>query len=319
VDKCFAVESVEHLLQGDIQTFNGLTFNSGNSAGGTGTNFYRVQGYQELTNGAQTGRLQLAGTGNIITTASNVEAAISADLVGTNGFIKEGSGQLAVIRTSNNLSGTIDFRAGELTFGNSTLLTNASVVVRSNAPAAVAISNDLWFSGVGSIRNLTVESGAFHYVGGGDTTYASELNGTLNVLGDATYQAGSSLIWSLRDNTTVQRINPISGAYSYSSINVTGNLNVAGSSLLLNFGPNSNIPGSVDWTNPFWNLSYTGSDGWLVFEVDGSVSGSPTLSDPNTWIDSKGKTLSDIKGPGANFVLDTATPGKIYLNYIYSP
>ena len=296
------------ILQGDIQTFNGLTFNSGSSS-----NFYAVQGYTGLTNGAQTGRIRLEGSSNVITVASNKTGVIAADLVGTNGFIKDGPGQLGVLRTSNNLSGTIDFRAGQLTFGNSTLLTNASVIVRSNAPTSVALENNLWLDGVGSIKDLTVESGGFHYIGSGDRTYASEVNGTLNVLGDATYQAGSTLIWSLRANTNVQTINTNTGAYSFSSISIGGNLSIGtNTTLRLNF-----LDG-VNWANDFWN---TNSASWLVFGAipTNSLTNTvfPTLSPANTWIDSGTNTLTSVKGTNANFYL-TNVAGNIYLNYLYN-
>ena len=294
------------ILQGDIQTFNGLTFNSGNAAGGTGTNFYKIQGYQGLTNGAQTGRLQLAGASNVITTASNVEAAIAADLVGTNGLVKEGIGQLGVLRTTNNLSGTIDVKAGTLTFGNSTQLTNANVVVRSNAV----------LDGVGTINNLSIQSGATHVIGSGNRTYANELNGSLFVEGDAIYDPGTTLIWSLRANTNVQTINTNTGAYSFSSINVGGNLSIGtNTTLRLNF-----LDG-VNWADSFWGSSQTNSltssNGWLVFGTGLTNTVFPTLSATNTWIDSGSNSLASVRGTNATFYL-TNVAGNIYLNYLYN-
>ena len=293
-------------LQGDIETTRGMTFNTGNSAGGTGTNFYKIQGYQGLTNGAQTGRLQLAGASNVITTASNVEAAIAADLVGTNGFVKDGIGQLGVFRTSNNLSGTMDVRAGTLMFGNSTQLTNASVVVRSNAI----------LDGVGTIKDLNVQAGGIHGPGSGDRTYANELNGSLFIQGNATYDPGSIVFWSLRANTNIQTINTNTGAYSFSSINVGGNLSIGtNTTLRLNF-----LDG-VNWADSFWGSSQTNSltssNGWLVFGTGLTNTVFPTLSATNTWIDSGSNSLSSVRGTNATFYL-TNVAGNIYLNYLYN-
>ena len=302
-------------LQGDVIASNGLRFDWSSS------NNYVIQGYAQVTNGPRTGQLLLSGSTNDIYVQNDESvdpagAVIAANIVGTNGFVKSGTGELVVAGTSNNLSGNILVNSGSLSLANSADLQSASVVVSSNAA----------LTGVGSIKSLEVNGGAMHRVGYGP--YGEEtalLNGVLDVKNNATYQAGSQFIWSLNANTTAQQlVDPASGLYSYSSMKVGGDLSFAsGVPVALNFGA-----GTVNWSDSFWSASRTGVDGWLLFDVTGSISGAPILGggltniitpgDPTNWYDSTGTSLFDVKGSEFTFVLSTNS-GKVYLNYIYSP
>ena len=302
-------------LQGDVIASNGLRFDWSSS------NNYVIQGYAQVTNGPRTGQLLLSGSTNDIYVQNDESvdpagAVIAANIVGTNGFVKSGTGELVVAGTSNNLSGNILVNSGSLSLANSADLQSASVVVSSNAA----------LTGVGSIKSLEVNGGATHRVGYGP--YGEEtalLNGVLDVKNNATYQAGSQFIWSLNANTTAQQlVDPASGLYSYSSMKVGGDLSFAsGVPVALNFGA-----GTVNWSDSFWSASRTGVDGWLLFDVTGSISGAPILGggltniitpgDPTNWYDSTGTSLFDVKGSEFTFVLSTNS-GKVYLNYIYSP
>ncbi len=282
-------------LRGDVSAEGGLRFDSGD---------YIISGYTGITNGEQTGRLLLDGASNTVTTVgADVLATIAADIAGTNGFTKSGAGQLAIGGTSNNLSGTISVDEGGLILADSALLSGADVIL---AP-------DTWLNGVGTIHSLQVSAGSTHWAGSGDREFAEPLNGTLNVMGDVTYQNESIFVWSLRDNTNVQGINPITGGYSFSSISIGGDLNLDSGTLFF-----FNFYDGVDWTNPFWDIAYTGSNGWLLFDVAGDINGTAPLPDPNTWVDSEGKTLAEIRGTDFTFAYNTDETGKIYLNYIYS-
>ena len=108
-------------------------------------------------------------------------------------------------------------------------------------------------------------------------------------------------------------INTNTGAYSFSSISIGGNLSIGtNTTLRLNF-----LDG-VNWANDFWN---TNSASWLVFGAipTNSLTNTvfPTLSPANTWIDSGTNTLTSVKGTNANFYL-TNVAGNIYLNYLYN-
>jgi hypothetical protein len=101
---------------------------------------------------------------------------------------------------------------------------------------------------------------------------------------------------------------------NFDGINVGGNLDFAGATTLaLDFGVN------VNWTNAFWNTDVTGTNGWLIYDVDGLTTqlANLSLSAPSTWLDSSNVALNIVR-PGASFNL-TQSGNDIYLNYSSIP
>jgi autotransporter-associated beta strand protein len=262
--------------------------------------------------------LFLSGSANniYVTNSQPRGAAIVADIVGTNGFNKTGPGELVIGRTSNNLTGTISLNQGSLALTDNADFQRASVIVSSNAALA----------GVGIVKSLEVTDGALHRLGYGPFGEATAyLNGILEVKEDVAYKQGSQFIWFLNANTTSQElVDAATGLYSYSSVKVGGDLSIADN---VPFALGFSGGGTVDWSNDFWSRSYTGDEGWLLFDVSGTISGSPILGGgltnvvtpgaPNNWFDSKGESLQEARADLFTFALST-NAGKVYLNYIYS-
>jgi hypothetical protein len=72
---------------------------------------------------------------------------------------------------------------------------------------------------------------------------------------------------------------------------------------------------AVEWQNAFWETSYTGTDGWLLYSGATSLTGFNNLSlnSPASWLDESGDTLAAIRS-GASFSL-FQNGNNIYLNY----
>ncbi len=165
--------------------------------------------------------------------------------------------------------------------------------------------------------NAIVEAGAM--LGGsgpiiGDLTVIGSHSpgsspGLQNVGGNLTYSGGiSSIEWELETNNIGVR------GINYDGVNVGGDLIFSGTTVVaLDFSVN------VDWTNSFWNTDKLGTNGWLVYDVDGTTTSFANLelSSPSTWLDENGVLLSSGR-PGASFAL-YQDGSDIFLNYTAVP
>ena len=78
----------------------------------------------------------------------------------------------------------------------------------------------------------------------------------------------------------------------FDGINVGGTLDFSGlTSINLVF----NFAGStVDWADTFWETSYTGTSGWLIYDVAGSTTNFSNLSvTAANWFDGSGVLFND--------------------------
>lgn len=161
----------------------------------------------------------------------------------------------------------------------------------------------LALTGSGTVGTTVVQGGAVHSPGNSP--------GVQTVSGNLSYESAATVIWELSANTVGGR------GTSYDGIDVTGNLAFNGpTTLQIVF----NLDGSsVTWSNSFWDTSRTGTDGWLVFNVDGTTSVFSDLSLNNAlqWNDSLSATLSTVR-PGATFSL-VQVDRDVYLNYSAAP
>jgi hypothetical protein len=128
---------------------------------------------------------------------------------------------------------------------------------------------------------------------------------------DLTYTVGSSVVWELIDNTIAGR------GTSYDGIDVGGNLSFTGSTTInLDFA----LAGStVSWSDGFWDTDITGTSGWKLFDVTGSISGFEDnlqlAAGPYT--DGSSQSLTSVRSD-ASFYLYKGEDG-IYLNYSAVP
>lgn len=189
--------------------------------------------------------------------------------------------------------------ASGFTFGGTGTLTLAGDWSSTSLPITVADSLTL-------VTNSTVASpmtvGPTSTLGGtGTISGATTVQGThspgnspgLHTFGsDLTYSGGSSVVnWELIGNTTSGR------GTIFDGINVTGNLDFAGTTTLNLF---FNISGSaVDWTDSFWLTDRT----WLLYNVTGTTSNLNNFNIfTSNWQDSNG-ALFDTLHNGATFSL----------------
>ena len=245
-------------------------------------------------------------------------------LSGTGGTISLASGKTLTTSfnsASNSFSGTIN-GAGALTkSGNGTLTlsgTNTYTGATSVTGGALVVNGSLASS------SLSVDSGAT--LGGtgtiaGDTTIAGTHNpgnspGIQTFSGNLTYSGGSSVNWELSANTTTNAANPNA---IFDTVVVAGNLSFNGvTNLNLSFNP---VGGNVIWSDPFWQTSKTGTSGWLIYDVTGSINifSNLNLIAANNWQDSAGTSFNSVLG-GSSFSLNRSVSGKqIYLDYTFNP
>jgi hypothetical protein len=98
---------------------------------------------------------------------------------------------------------------------------------------------------------------------------------------------------------------------------VGGNLSFTGATtIILDFAL---LGSSVDWTDSFWDTSITGTSGWKLFDVNGTISGFEEnlqlAAGSNT--DSSSQSLTSVRSD-ASFYLYKGEDG-IYLNYSAVP
>jgi hypothetical protein len=124
--------------------------------------------------------------------------------------------------------------------------------------------------------------------------------------GNLTYNVGSSVVWELVSNTLAGR------GTNFDGINVDGNLTFTGATTIdMDFG----LAGStVDWSDSLWDYAITGTSGWKIFDVTGSIIGFEYLQIASgPYLDGSSQSLTSTR-PNASFVLYQGIDG-IYINY----
>lgn len=151
--------------------------------------------------GAQT--LTLAGTSPTITTVGTTNTVISANLAGTSGFSKAGSGVLT-LSGANTISGTIALQQGILSLGSATALGTASLTIGGyglpvglDASAATTLTS----------TNAQSWSSDFTFIGSNSLNLGA---GAVTLLGNRALQVGMSTQFT--GSLTVG--GAISGAYA---------------------------------------------------------------------------------------------------------
>lgn len=99
-------------------------------------------------------------------------------------------------------------------------------------------------------------------------------------------------------------------------MDVSGNLTFTGSTTItLDFA----LAGSlVNWSDSLWVSDITGSTGWKIFDVEGTISGFGNLQlATGSFVDGNAQTLASAR-PDAYFSLFEGADG-VYLNYAAVP
>ncbi len=219
---------------------------------------------------------------------ARLRATLTGNIIGSGNLIYSGPGVLSITSSAHTYSGTTSITAGELRVNGS--LTNST---------DVSVSAGATLSGTGTLPATTVNG-----------THAPGTSpGLQTVSGNLTYAGGSSINMEIASNAIGTR------GTDHDAINVTGNLDFSGATtmnLLFN-GTGSN----VDWTDAFWRNTRSGSNGWKLYEVTGSVSGlsNVTLTLPTAALDKNGITLTSARnGSTVAFALVQSGNG-VYLTY----
>ena len=218
--------------------------------------------------------------------AAGARLGVSGIVSGLNDVTKVGPGTL-VFSGNNTYAGTTTVTAG-------TLVVNGD---QAAATGAMTVAAGATLAGSGVI--------------GGDTTVAGihtpgNSPGIQTVDGNLTYEAGSTVVWELINDTVLGR------GTNYDGINVTGTLSFSGStSLDLVF----NLAGSgVSWSDSFWDSNHTETNGWLVYQGAASLANFENLAINGTdWADGTGAMFQTAR-PGAAFGL-YQDGSDVYLTY----
>lgn len=210
-----------------------LVFNGGGLRYAAETDDSSSRGFSVTGSGANNG---------INVLESGVVLTLSGNLTGGGTFNKMGDGTLA-------LTGDGSARSG------ATVVQTGTLLVEGTLGGAVTVNSGAVLGGSGTLTGATTISGT-HSPGSspGIQTFESDL----------TYNSGSSVLWELGANTTAGR------GTNFDGIDVGGDLAFAGSTsleLIFDFSGSS-----VDWTDTFWENDFLGTDGWLLYDVDGTIS-----------------------------------------------
>lgn len=288
-------------LNGNNPYLRTLTFNNASAiytiASGSGGNVTlgNANHTGTLTNSAGAHRIS-AGLvlGNNLSVSNNGNSSLhlSGSVTGNSyGLTKSGAGRFEL--------------SGGGSFGGNIVATEGTLVINgasTTSAASTTIQSTATLMGSGTISGNTTISGT-HAPGNspGVQTFADNLS----------YTDGSSVVWELIDNTLSGR------GTNYDGIDVGGNLSFTGSTtIILDFAL---LGSSVDWSDSFWNTSITGTSGWKLFDVNGTISGFEEnlqlAAGSNT--DSSSQSLTGVRSD-ASFYLYRGSDG-IYLNYSAVP
>ncbi len=221
------------------------------------------------------------------TAGNNVNLAGIIDDSNVGGLVKSGTGTLTL--------GGANTYTGATTVGAGTLLINGSTASGS----LLTVASGATLGGSGTIGGATTISG-IHSPGNspGIQTFGADL----------TYSGTPTVQWELTANTTTQG----SPTPVFDQIIVGGNLDFSvPTTLTLNFA----LPDSgVNWSNGLWANNISGTSGWLIYDVAGTLSNFQNLSiSVQNWADGQDQSFNAAL-PGSSFTLYQAG-NDIYLNY----
>ena len=232
----------------------------------------------------------------------------SATISGSGNLEKTGANSLT-LSGNNTYTGTTTVSAGSLIIGATGSVGGSSVLdVASGATLDVSavtggfvVGSGQTLKGSGTIVGNTTING-IHSPGNsaGVQTFASDL----------TYSGTPTVQWELTANTTTQA----SPTPVFDQIVVNGNLDFeVPTALTLNFA----LPGSaVDWSDGLWASDITGTSGWLLYDVAGTLSNLQNLSiSVENWADGNGVLLQTVWAGSEFSLYNDNVSGDIYLNY----
>jgi fibronectin-binding autotransporter adhesin len=274
-------------------TVNGTAAGHSATIQASGSGALTITGAPSWGTTNQTRTLNLGGTNTNLNTLQGVIANNGSSLVSV---VKQDGGTWAL--------------AGNHTYSGATTVTGGKFVVNGNlASSSLTVGVNATLGGTGTIAGDTTIDG---------THNPGNSPGIQSFGGNLTYNAGSSLNWELSSNTTINATNPNA---IFDTVVVAGNLSFNGrTDLNLSFKP---VGGNVIWSDPFWQTGRTGTNGWLVYDVTGTISGfsnNNILTNLNlvaaNWQDSKGNFFDAVLTNSAFFLYQES--GKIYLDYTIS-
>jgi autotransporter-associated beta strand protein len=294
-------------LSGNLSGTGGFTYSTYGTLTLTGTNTYSggtiiASGTVQVGDGGTSGSLGSGPVSNnngvLIFNRSNA-LTYGGEITGTAGgsVVKRGTGTLTLTGTS--------VYGGPMTVEAGNLRINGGL-----APSQTSVLAGATLSGIGLI-NGTVTIAGTHAPGNSPGTQAF----TDNLI----YLGGSALAWELAGNTAATS----DRGTLYDGVNCTGgNLTFSGSTAV---GLSFNGAGStVNWSDPFWNTSRSGTNGWLVYDMltgiatGGTTTGASFLAISGTsWLDSNGTELLATR-PYASFSIEQVGQD-VYLTFSAVP
>lgn len=278
------------------------------------TDVLDLNGYSDTINGVSvsSGTFNTKITNSSTTTASTLQIGdndasstyggtiTDTDATGSLALTKIGGGTLTLTN-----AGTFNYHGATNVTGG-TLLVNGTLSANSN----VTVGTNGTLGGTGTINGATVVHGV-HSPGnspgiqtfGGNLTYSKALPA----------DPSPSVLWQLIGNTTTNAFNPNA---IFDSVVVDGNLAFTDATdLVLSFDSTGT---AVDWTDAFWATSHTGTNGWLLYSVTGSITNGSNLTVvADNWLDSNAGQFNSLR-VGSFFDVFVDLNG-VYLNYNYVP
>ena len=260
--------------------------------------------------GAQNHRLQVdGGTVNATNTSNGVIDVTRGALILNSGTVTTRS-----LLATNGAVSLVTFNGGRLDTAGTSVSNGSALVVGNGTNSAtlhlnggshsfangLSVAANGTLSGTGTIAGNTTISG-IHSPGNsaGIQTFSNNL----------TYNGTSpEVLWELTANTTTQG----SPTPVFDQIIVGGNLDFSvPTTLKLSF----NFTGStVDWSNSLWSTNITGTAGWLIYDVAGTLTNFNNISvAAANWADGSGALFDTVRA-GSTFSLHQEG-NDIYLNY----